>query len=204
MPLLRFATIGIAFALGAVAGNFAQIEAQRRIAGIFDADRSRTVFDVNGFHVESSKTDSYGPTNNGEELTSMYVTSDSTFRIVIQKGPPTYWGGTIALFDRVTHLPLLGASDQNGDGLLDAVSYSRLDASSTRLLTFWDYDLDGQIDMRSGVVPGYGEIWYREQWHQIELRDGRAGIVLGGEFVELPTANNRLTVPLEPGPSIPK
>jgi len=201
MPVPRSVTIGIALGLGAVAGSAAQIVdaprevRQKRIAGIFDADRATTVFDINGFHVESSKTDSLGLTNNGEELSSMYVTTDSTFRIAIQKGPPTSWGGVVALFDRVTHLPLLAASDANGDGLIDAVSYSRLDASGTRLLTFVDYDLDGQLDLRSNVVSGYDEIWYMEQWHRIEVRDGRHGILLGGEFVELSTTNNRLTVP---------
>ena len=201
MRVPRFAAIGIALGLGVVAGSVAQIvdlpdeTRQRRIGGIFDADRRTTVFDVNDFHVESSKTDSYGPTNNGEELHSLFVTTDSTFRITIQKGPPTKWGGSIALFHRETHLPLLGASDADGDGALDAVSYSRLDASGTRLLTFVDYDLDGQLDLRSSDVPGYDELWHLGQWHRIEVRNERPGILLEGEWVELSLANNRFTVP---------
>jgi hypothetical protein len=124
----------------------------------------------------------------------LYVTSESTFRIAIQKGPPLSRGGVIALSHRVTHQPLVSVSDADGDGVLDALSYSRLDASGTRLLTMVDYDLDGQLDVRSNPA-GCDEIWHREQWHRIEVRNERPGIVLGGQFLELSMANNRLSIP---------
>jgi hypothetical protein len=76
MPIARFAAIGIALGLGLVAGSVAQIvdppdeTPQRRIAGIFDRDTNRTVFDVNDFHVESYRRIRWAPRTTARRCTS--------------------------------------------------------------------------------------------------------------------------------------
>jgi hypothetical protein len=58
-----------------------------------------------------------------------------------------------------------------------------------------DYEADGQPDMRINFKDHYFEIWHVDRWYLAEARDGRRGIVVDGEFVELQRGENRWIVP---------
>jgi hypothetical protein len=154
-------------------------------------------FEVNGFHIESSRyrqvdTD-FKP--NGDEFQSVTVEAPDLFMISIDKGvPPTNRHG-VGLFHRDSGTTLMSVSDENGDGALDFIQYSRVDAAGKVVMTVIDYEADGQADFRMNVVEQYNEMWQVDRWYKIEKRDGKTGITINGKFTEVQREKNRYVVP---------
>jgi hypothetical protein len=155
------------------------------------------IYATNGFRLEASDNAELGAdlAPDGHRFQLLSVSADGTFRAIVEKGRPSSQGGGAAILHRDSGAPMLSASDADGDGLLDGVSYSRMDENGKTLLTVIDYEADGQADLRMHFADSFTEIWHNDRWYRIERREDRRGITLNGVFVELERRNNRLVVP---------
>ena len=155
------------------------------------------VYDTNGFHLESAEVAELGAgfKPNGTRFQMLSVTADDVFKVGIEKGRSMSTGGGVGIFHRETGKPMVAISDRDGDGRIDILTYSVLDESGQAALDVVDYEADGQPDMRINFKDHYFEIWHVDRWYRAETRDGRRGIVLNGEFVELQRGENRWIVP---------
>jgi hypothetical protein len=164
---------------------------------IADNMTSAEVYDTNGFRVESAEVEELGASlkPNGTRFQMLSVTADGVFRVGIEKGRPMSTGGGVGIFHRETGTPMVSIGDRNGDGLVDILTYAVLDENGQVVLDVVDYEADGQPDMRINFRDHYFEIWHIERWYRTEVREGRRGIVIDGEFVELQRGENRWIVP---------
>ena len=155
------------------------------------------VYDTNGFRLESAELPEFGANfePNGTRFQVVSVTADDVFKVTIEKGRPMSTGGGVGIFHRDTGTPMVTVGDRNGDGLVDILTYAVLDESGQAVLDVVDYEADGQPDMRVNFRDHYFEIWHIDRWYRTESRDGRRGIVIDGEFVELQREDNRWVVP---------
>ena len=158
---------------------------------------SPEVYDTNGFHVESSDNAQLGADlrPDGQRFQAVSLTAPGVFGVIVEKGRPMSTGGGLAISHRVSGQPILSVGDTNGDGALDALTYSKVDEHGERLLDVVDYEADGQPDLRINLTERYSEVWHVDRWYRIEDRYGRRGISLNGAFVELRRENNRFVVP---------
>ncbi len=157
-------------------------------------------FEVNGFGIESSRYKQLGGsgeelTFNGREMEAVVVTAPGLLKAVVEKGIPPTAGGGLAVFHRDSGTPLVSLMDSNGDGALDFIEYSTVDAAGVPLVQVMDYDANGQADLRIHFQERYFEIWHRDKWYRAETREGKRGIILDGRFVELRNEKNRWLVP---------
>lgn len=164
---------------------------------IEDNATSAAVYDTNGFHVEAAEVEELGATfkPNGTRFQLLWVTADDVFKVAIEKGRPMSTGGGVGIFHRKTGKPMVSIADRNGDGLIDVLTYAVIDESGEIVLDVVDYEADGQPDMRINFKDHYFELWHVDRWYRTEVRDGRRGIVIDGEFVELRRGDNRWLVP---------
>jgi hypothetical protein len=165
-----------------------------RIAGNMTNAES---YDTNGFRLEAADTAELGADfrPNGNRFQVLHVSAPGVFLVTVEKGRSSSQGGGAAILHRDSGAPMLSASDADGDGLLDGVSYSRMDENGKTLLTVIDYEADGQADLRMHFADSFTEIWHSDRWYRIEKREDRRGITLNGAFIELEQRNNRLVVP---------
>ena len=164
---------------------------------IDDNAANAAVYDTNGFHLESAEFPELGVNfkPNGTRFQALSVTADDVFKVTIEKGRPMSTGGGVGIFHRDTGTPMVTVGDRNGDGLVDILTYAVLDENGQAVLDVIDYEADGQPDMRINFRDHYFEIWHIDRWYRTESRDGRRGIVVDGEFVELQRGENRWVVP---------
>ena len=164
---------------------------------IADNMTNAAVYDTNGFRVESAEVEQLGASfkPNGTRFQMLSVTADGVFKVGIEKGRPMSTGGGVGVFHRETGTPMVSIGDRNGDGLVDILTYAVLDESGQAVLDVVDYEADGQPDMRVYFRDHYFEMWHIDRWYRTEVRDGRRGIVIDGEFVELQRGDNRWLVP---------
>jgi hypothetical protein len=155
------------------------------------------VYDTNGFHVESAEAPELSITfePNGTRFQQLWVTADDVFKVVVEKGRSMSTGGGVGIFHRGTGYPMVSTADRNGDGLVDILTYAVLDENGKAILDVVDYEADGQADMRINFKDHYFELWHLDRWYRAENRDGRRGIVVDGEFVELRRGDNRWVIP---------
>jgi len=156
------------------------------------------VYNTNGFHIGSSQIEDLGAglRPNGNQVEFLSVTADGVFQAIIEKGRPmSSTGGGVGIYHRETGTPMLSVGDRDGDGRLDILTYAVLDENGNAILNVVDYEADGQPDMRINFKDRYFEIWHIDRWYRTEVRDGRRGIVVDSEFVELHKADNRWVVP---------
>lgn len=164
---------------------------------IDDNATNAAVYDTNGFHLESAEVAELGGDfkPDGTRFQVLSVTADNVFRVGVEKGRPMSTGGGVGIFHRDTGTPMVTVGDRNGDGRIDVLTYSVLDENGKAVLDVVDYEADGQADMRVNFRDHYFEIWHIDRWYRTESRDGRRGIVIDGEFVELKRGDNRWIVP---------
>lgn len=153
--------------------------------------------DINGFRLESARVRERGadlaPT--GHVFDSLTAAGTDTFRVGIEKGRGNgSLGGGITLYHRESGQPMLSAADRTGDGRIDILTYTVVDADGAPVREMIDYEADGQWDMRMELQQGYFEIWHADRWYRTESRDGRRGIVIDSDFVELERSDNRWIV----------
>ena len=155
------------------------------------------IYDTNGFHLESAEVAELGANfkPSASRFQVLSVTADDVFNVSIEKGRPMSTGGGVGIFHRDTGTPMVTVGDRNGDGLVDILTYAVLDENGQAVLDVVDYEADGQPDMRINFRDHYFEIWHIDRWYRTESRDGRRGIVVDGEFVELQRGENRWVVP---------
>ena len=155
------------------------------------------IYDTNGFHLESAEVAELGANfkPGASRFQVLSVTADDVFNVSIEKGRPMSTGGGVGIFHRETGTPMVSISDRNGDGRIDILTYAVLDESGQAILDVVDYEADGQPDMRINFRDHYFEIWHVDRWYRAETRDGRRGIVVDSEFVELQRGDNRWVVP---------
>ena len=155
------------------------------------------IYDTNGFHLESAEVAELGANfkPSASRFQVLSVTADDVFKVGIEKGRPMSTGGGVGIFHRETGTPMVSISDRNGDGRIDILTYAVLDENGQAVLDVVDYEADGQPDMRINFSDHYFEIWHVDRWYRAETRDGRRGIVVDSEFVELQRGENRWVVP---------
>ena len=159
--------------------------------------KSPAVYDTNGFRVESADVGQLGAglEPDGTRVQMLSVIADGMFMVGIEKGRSTSTGGGVGIFHRETGTPMVSVADRNGDGRIDILTYAVLDENGRAVLDVVDYEADGQPDMRVSFSDRYFEIWHVDRWYRTEVRDGRRGIVVEGEFVPLSRGDNRWIVP---------
>jgi hypothetical protein len=169
-----------------------------------DAMGRATVFETNGYRLESSvnqelgKIDQQGTLGfSGRELKHLSVVSPDLFQIIVGRGSrdgkPD--GGGAGIFHRISGEPMLSIGDPDGDGRIDVLTYSVLDMNGKAVLEVIDYEADGQADMRIHFKDKFFEIWHLDRWRRTEQRGDQRGIVIDGKFIELQRGNNRWVVP---------
>ena len=174
--------------------------------GIRTLNRESAV--LNGFHVESSLIAHVGPEKDeegrkkatGVQLEDISVAAEGVFRTSITRGGPHFEGGHVNLFHRDAGAMLLSSGDGDGDGRLNYLEYTVVDTAGRPVVTVYDYQADGQADMRLHFREDrFTEIWHADRWHRVEKRGEVSGINLDGRFVELQRdANNNWVVPAAP------
>jgi hypothetical protein len=201
MALFALATVGADPSMAAESEP-AKDDLVREFMKVIPPDTFSNVrtFEVNGFAIESSRYKQLGVpgkglTPNGNEIEAVVVTAPGFLKAVVAKGVPPTIGGGLDVFHRDSGTPLVSFADSNGDGALDFIQYSTVDASGKPLVQVMDYDANGQADLRIQFVDGYFEIWHRDRWYRAETREGKRGIVLDGRFVELRNEKNHWLVP---------
>jgi hypothetical protein len=132
---------------------------------------------------------------NGNSFDYLEITANEIFRVGVEKGRAMSAGGSVGAYHRDTGKPMFVAADENGDGLIDLISYYVLDESGkNNVLNVIDYEADGQADMRINFAESYWEMWHGDRWHRPEERDGVRGIVVNGNFLEIEMVDNRWIV----------
>jgi hypothetical protein len=154
-------------------------------------------FNTNGFRVEAAEVEELGAdfTPSGERFEMLSVTAGGMFEVLVEKGRSISQGGGVAILHRLSGQPIVSTGDGDGDGLLDSITYSKLDEDGKALVTVIDYEADGQPDVRFNSAAGYTEIWHVDRWLRIERRGEQRGVILNGEFIELERQGNRRVVP---------
>jgi len=163
--------------------------AQRIPAGTVSNVR---VLDMNVFHVESNRYKELGAglQPDGKEFNSVVVSAPGAFRVAVSKGvPPTVRNG-VDIFLANSGKSLLTLVDSDGDGRPDVLSYYAVDAAGNDTSQVIDYDMDGQPDYKIDFVHHRVELWHAGRWYTVEKRNGRRGIVLGGDFIVLEQKNS--------------
>lgn len=154
-------------------------------------------FKVQGFHLKRLKLEN-GPklqsSSSGASFDNLIIDSDSTFKVTLEKGLTQSKGGGLALYNRRSGIPMMAAVDQDGDGRLDFVAYTVTDEAGEGVLEVFDYDVDGQADVRIHK-DHYSEIWRADRWYRVERRDGKNGILIDGQFVELQKKDRHWATP---------
>lgn len=169
-------------------------EFARAISTGTDNERS---FQANGFHIDAGRSNELGGDlkPSGNTMDMLIVTSDSTFKVAIEKGRKGMsLGGGLALFHRQNGQPILAVGDQDGDGRLDGLTYSVVDEKGDSVMDVTDYEVDGQADVRIHFKDRYTEIWHIDRWYRIVSRDEARGILVDGKFVALRREKNRWIV----------
>ncbi len=75
-------------------------------------------------------------------------------------------GNEIIVFQKKTNSVYIQASDYNGDGILDLLSYSSLSESGDILLDSFDYGVDGQIDLKINFKNGVISVHRNGRWYK--------------------------------------
>ena len=163
-----------------------------------DVSQNVERFETNGFRVESEVTKELGRTlePTGKQMALLSVTASDMFDVGVERGRDGMsLGGGVAIFHRDSGAPMLNAGDRDGDGRIDILTYTVVDAQGEAVLDVVDYEADGQPDFRLNFKEHFFEIWHIDRWYRAESRDGRRGIVIDGRFVELERRDNRFFVP---------
>jgi hypothetical protein len=147
--------------------------------------------------VESSQRSPVGPetATEGREIEALIVTGNVPFEVNVADGTSTTRGSGIGVSHAMSGRSMMTMSDQDGDGQMDILTYSVIDAEGAASVQVIDYELDGQPDVRLHFPDGSLEIWHLDRWHPAEERDGQRGITVDGQFLALARENNRWIVP---------
>lgn len=70
----------------------------------------------------------------------------------------------VSIFKKDSGEPNLTVSDQNGDGILDFLSYSIFDFENKLTKEITDYGMDGQVDMVINFKNLSAKIYYKGRW----------------------------------------
>lgn len=150
------------------------------------------VFDTNGFRIESHRHKEldaqFEP--NGKEIAMVSVSAPGTFRLAVSRGVKSTQENEVNIFLGDSGSSLLTLVDSNGDGRPDMLSYYAVDNSGNHTAQLFDYDMNGQPDYKIDFVEHRVEIWHAGHWYTVETRDGKRGIALDGNFVELQQKND--------------
>ena len=162
-----------------------------------DAVTNVKAIEANGFRIRTSRNKEFGESlkSTGNEFNSLFIDSDGTFSVGIENGRPMSTGGGLAIFHKDSGEPMLSVGDSDGDGKLDGLTYTVVEAKGEAVLSVTDYDVDGQPDVRLRRKDQFAEIWHKGQWYRIEKRGQLRGIVVDGDFKNLQREGNRLVVP---------
>jgi len=197
----KFSTFLAALSIVAIAnaaGTEKEEQSFRSFADLIpsDAVSNVQVFEANGFRIESAQNKELGAELNpsGNRFESLIVTGDDIFKVAVEKGRPMSTGGGLAIFHRTAGTPMLSAGDQNGDGIIDILSYSVVGEDGKAIREVVDYDADGQANLRIHFDEGYAELWHLDRWNRVEERDGQRGIVIDGNFTKVENIDNHLFV----------
>jgi hypothetical protein len=177
--------------------SIAQSPAERALELLAPQPDLQETFETNGFRVESVGQSELGRDfrPNGNSFDYLEITASEIFRVGVEKGRAMSTGGSVGAYHRDTGKPMFVAADENGDGLIDLISYYVLDESGeNNVLNVIDYEADGQADMRINFAESYWEMWHGDRWHRPEERDGVRGIVVNGNFLEIEMVDNRWIV----------
>jgi hypothetical protein len=183
----------------AAEGSLSREDLFKELARLIPPDTisGHEVFESHGFHLEFDRYKQLGEgfKPNGDEFQSVFVSAPGAFKTHVAKGvSPTVANG-VSIYHRDSGVPLLAFSDSDGDGRPDFLTYSTVDENGKVIMDVTDYEADGQPDLRINFAERYLEIWHADRWYRVENKEGRRGIELNGEFVELRREKNRYYVP---------
>lgn len=109
---------------------------------------------------------------------------NNSFFIWNEKGPLLYFqnGFGLNLFRQDTNNDvsnvLLTLQDRNKNGEFDRLSYQTLNNKDE----VTDLDMDGQPDLKIRHKKEKAQIYFNNEWYELDLRDKQQGIIKNGEF----------------------
>ena len=164
-----------------------------------------TLFDAKGGEINGFVIESY----RAKELDKDFKTTDKTYSNILvfsgknkeksanvimvrDREAPNSVG--VAIMPPGQALPVVNVGDNDGDGHFDYISYSVVDKNGINYLEIFDYEMDGQPDMRINLRDHIFELWYIDKWYVVNKENDKQYVVVDGKRKAVVTENNRATV----------
>jgi len=111
---------------------------------------------------------------------------------------PSHGRAVVSIDENVTLLSQESKRVLASDGHLnsghDVFTYAAYDSSRSAWIEYMDFGRDGTFDVRNTEVPGQPlkqEVTIAHRWVETVRRDGKLGVIVGGQFVFVEDARAR-------------
>ena len=158
------------------------------------AIKSAKSIELDGFKLESVKANVLGknfePSSTTTHFFNVSNPNSVSINIGIDSNPKNSNGA--AIFQKKSGQPYVSVNDTDGDGVLDFLTYSVLNAEGELILSVEDFGMDGQADFKLNFLTGEAWVFWENEWRQAIGSNSERYIVVNEQRITLKDALDRL------------
>ncbi|XQW86573.1 hypothetical protein ACOYR1_07580 [Thalassotalea piscium] len=158
------------------------------------AIKSSKSIELDGFKLESVKANVLGKDFEPDSTTTHFFNVSNpnsvSINIGIDSNSKKSYGA--AIFQKNSGQPYVSVNDTDGDGVLDFLTYSVLNAEGVLILSVEDYGMDGQADFKLNLVTGEAWVFWNSEWREAIGANNERYISVNGRKITLKDALDKL------------
>lgn len=158
------------------------------------AIKSSKSIELDGFKLESVKANVLGKNFEPNSTTTHFFNVSNpnsvSINIGIDSNPHRTYGATV--FQKNSGQPYVSVNDTDGDGVLDFLTYSVLNAEGELILSVEDFGMDGQADLKLNFATGETWVFWENEWRKAVGANSKRYIVVNDQRITLKDALDRL------------
>lgn len=150
--------------------------------------------ELDGFKMESAFYNALGKGFKPSKTTShsLFISNQKTMDVSVSVDDNKENSNGVGIFQKNTGMPYVSVSDNDGDGVLDFITYSILDKDGKLLSSVEDFGMDGQIDFKIDFIKKTAWVFWENEWRESVREEGGAFIQFGDKKIAINDALKKL------------